>query len=197
VKRDQSVVGGPNYGTAKDDVPVTCVGLEQATRHCAWLGGKLPTLDEWLLAARGSGVRKHSWGDAAATCEQHPLGQVDSASGETADEMELVPRSCGDSLDELYQIAQHPAGASPSGVQDVLLSRGELARSSENALFAPCSEPRAGCVVYGLSPGSIDSVEPVEMPGEHAEKKSGSSTDSAWPAAESPYAYRCVWEEES
>src|SRR5690606_24201071 len=45
--------------------PVNCIDWKQASAYCAFAGGRLPTEEEWLLAAgRGEG-RRYPWGDAA------------------------------------------------------------------------------------------------------------------------------------
>ena len=52
----------PNYDHEVDGAPAVCVGERHAETYCDWIGGRLPTLDEWLLAARGDTPRRYSWG---------------------------------------------------------------------------------------------------------------------------------------
>jgi len=44
-----------------DDLPVTSIGWEGARAYAEWMGKRLPTRLEWLLAARGAVGRKTPW----------------------------------------------------------------------------------------------------------------------------------------
>lgn len=55
-----------NYGVAaRRDHPINCVDWSQARAYCEWAGKRLPTEEEWELAARGgaSTLSRFPWGD--------------------------------------------------------------------------------------------------------------------------------------
>jgi formylglycine-generating enzyme required for sulfatase activity len=61
------VCEGPAAGEAGDSArtapgPASSVSRAEAERYCGWVGGRLPTRDEWLFAARGTRERRYSWG---------------------------------------------------------------------------------------------------------------------------------------
>jgi formylglycine-generating enzyme required for sulfatase activity len=61
----------PGTESAKDDEPVTGVTWNQATRYCAWAGGRLPAEAEWEWAARGGlSEAAYPWGDSKPVCDR-------------------------------------------------------------------------------------------------------------------------------
>jgi len=55
-------VGG-RYRYGGESVPVGNVSPEEAERFAAWAGGRLPTSEEWEVAAHGGSPRPYPWGD--------------------------------------------------------------------------------------------------------------------------------------
>lgn len=160
-----------------------CVGVDNARAYCAWSGGRLASLSEWFLAARGHSPQRFSWGEGAPTCKQHPLarvplkdrvGGIDRVRDDDGDKTE-----CGESRELLLRVGGHVAGKSPSGLEDVLLTPGELVMGDPESNFGVCRGEEKDCLVYGLIPGAIDSVK----------RASDSDQDQA-------YAFRCVWSDE-
>jgi formylglycine-generating enzyme required for sulfatase activity len=45
------------------DHPVVHVTRAQASQYAAWVGGKLPSVSEWLRACQGTDGRVYPWGD--------------------------------------------------------------------------------------------------------------------------------------
>ncbi len=43
--------------------PVTQISGADAEAYCRWVGGRLPTVDEWEVAARAGATTKYPWGD--------------------------------------------------------------------------------------------------------------------------------------
>jgi formylglycine-generating enzyme required for sulfatase activity len=136
-----------SHDPAADALPVTCTSVEQAKQYCDWVGGHLAKLGEWLLAARGQTTRRFAWGSDGPTCDR------------IARRAFLVTDStacCDNSCDT--HVGTHPSGASPSGMQDVLLTRGELVLAQDDSPFASCGTSHNACAVVGLVPGGIDHV---------------------------------------
>ncbi len=164
-------------GPAASENIAACVRLQGARQYCAWVGGRLPTFEQWLLAARGPVPQRYPWGSGSATCQQHPRGARTGGA------------DCPRHQSALATVGQHPAGASSLGVQDVLLTGGELLDTSEDGMFTVCKskdkkpEEDRACLVYGLDPGAIDAVLEIRTVSGRAE-----SAVAAHGAG-----FRCAW----
>jgi formylglycine-generating enzyme required for sulfatase activity len=168
----------PNYedeAEVDEQLPATCVGIGQAQAYCAWVGGALPTISQWLTAVRGREVTRFAWGNRLPGCEHRP---------EVAASRGAVP--CRGAADPSFAVGHHAANASPFGVEDVLFAPGELLASAADAPLQSCSAPFAACVAYGVRPGAIDSAAPLDGVGTEEGERSPH-----------PYAFRCVFPGES
>jgi serine/threonine-protein kinase len=168
-ERARGPLAGPTYDMAGGDtLPVTCVAPSQAEDYCRWLSGSVPTSTQWQAAARGPAVTRYAWGNAAPTCERHPdacLGAVDIAD---------------------YAVGRRPASASPTGVQDVLLTNSELVRGEDGATGFACRGAGTHCQIGGARDfAAIEALASVADDGPYPE----SGTLSA------PYGFRCVFSE--
>lgn len=172
VRDEGAVLGTPTRGVkGAEKLPVTCVGIAQAKAYCHWVGGALPTVTQWLTAARGRDVARFAWGNKLPRCEQRPdVGRQPSS------------LRCRNPQGPSFAVGDHKAGASPFGVEDVLLAPGELIAPSADSPLSACAAPFAACVTYGTRPGAIDSAAPLDGVGaEHGERSPHS------------YAFRCAF----
>lgn len=141
-------LGSTSERPEADRLPMSCVTVAEAQAYCAWVGGRLPNAAEWLFATRGNTPSPYPWGDAPLTCERHPEAKADCCTGDCA-------------LPKTHAVGTHAAGASPSGVNDALLSRGELVAPWADTFFGACAAPHAACVAYGHSPAALDGFAPA------------------------------------
>jgi hypothetical protein len=167
---------GPTFRDELSDdqasrTPLTCVSPDQAQRYCKWLGARLPSFEQWVLAARGKNVTRFAWGTEPADCERHWRESLD------------VPACCGETC-SADVLGRRPESKSPLGLQDVLVTRGEMLRSTKDSMPPACRSARRGCVVTGLVPGAIDSVIGIPDADPAPEQRRRVPISS----------FRCVWE---
>lgn len=82
------------------------LSLDAARAYCRSRGGRLPTDDEWLVAAAGPKPRRYPWGDTGAVCRRGAWGLV---SGPCAHEAAAGPDTVG----------AHPDGDTDLGLHDM------------------------------------------------------------------------------
>lgn len=100
------------YDPATALLPVTGVSWDDAQAYARWTGGRLPTEEEWELAARGTDGRLYPWGDA---------WQPNSANAAQTSAGRMVP------------VGSYSAGASPAGALDMVGNAWEWTASSLKA----------------------------------------------------------------
>ncbi|WP_254061645.1 SUMF1/EgtB/PvdO family nonheme iron enzyme [Granulicella sp. L60] len=83
------------------DKPVTWISLEDARAYAKWAGKRLPHEWEWQYAAQGSDGRVYPWGNA---WNPNDVPAVDT----------------GRMMQPPSDVTDHPRGASPFGVQDLV-----------------------------------------------------------------------------
>jgi hypothetical protein len=198
--RDTTVFRGPNREVLEHlawifrnttlkkglwDAPITCLKYEQAEKYCAWIDAKLPTVPQFVLAARGpygEPIRRYPWGNTLPTCAESANPTTWNSSSN------LVVNCCGKHCDDpsLYTVGTHPAGASPLGMQDVLMTPFELLRRGTMANV----RPELPCFAAGFDPNGYSSSmsnpsmlhRPVDTTCNDASEWTGSSGGS----------FRCV-----
>jgi len=88
--------GNCTWGSSKTTYPINCVDWNQAAKFCAWVGGRLPSGDEWEWAAKSGESRIYPW------------GSVEPEKGHAQW-----------STDRLSEVGAHPTGDSKHGVHDL------------------------------------------------------------------------------
>jgi formylglycine-generating enzyme len=83
------------------------VTLDEARAFCRARGGRLPTEDEWVIAAAGHGnkPRRYPWGNTGAVCSRAAFGLKDGPCARGGE----GPDTAG----------SHPEGATPDGIHDL------------------------------------------------------------------------------
>ena len=90
--------------------PMSCVNLFGASAFCEWVGGRLPTGEEWYAEASDNGQRRWPWGDL-------PHGSCDRVVQAYSSLVVLSrPGCCRDST---WPVCSKPAGNSTSGLCDM------------------------------------------------------------------------------
>jgi len=85
--------------------PVRNLSPSDASAFCAFVGGRLPSADQWLFAAAGSTGRRYPWGNTGLVCRRASFGLVSG------------PCARGGSGPELA--GARPDGATPDGILDL------------------------------------------------------------------------------
>ena len=111
-----------NRGESWLNHPMNCVNWYGANEYCAWIGGRLPTEDEWQYAATHNGTQAlettYPWGNDApthcvhATYNDYVSGSYDNACDGTT----VIP---WDDYVGTASVGTYSAGNSPLGLQDM------------------------------------------------------------------------------
>jgi formylglycine-generating enzyme required for sulfatase activity len=143
------------------DHPVNCVDWQGASAYCEALGKRLPSEEEWELAARGREAASYPWGEAS------PSGVLLNACGSECKQMlteRLAKTGRGawpsmyaddDSAPATAPVGRHPAGATPGGVMDLAGNVWEWTSSH----YCRYDEPECGDSRRVIRGGGWDTVE--------------------------------------
>jgi formylglycine-generating enzyme required for sulfatase activity len=150
-----------NGPTAREH-PVNCVDFEGASAYCEKAGKRLPTEEEWELAARGTTGSTYPWGEAPVTAERlNACGaECSRLLTERRAKLGLGPWPPGmhaedDTAPATAPVGSRPAGASAAGVLDLAGNVWEWTGSHYCRYSAPeCGDSRR--VIRG---GGWDTVE--------------------------------------
>ena len=94
-----------------EDLPMNCVDWHQANDFCRWVGGRLPSKEEWIREASDGGRRAFPWGDEPPTCERAVMDDWQTFEG-FADR-----KGCG--TQDVWPVCSKPAGSSVHGLCDL------------------------------------------------------------------------------
>lgn len=134
-------------GSSRPNHPVNCVAAKQASEYCASVGKRLPSEEEWELAARGASGRKYPWGDAI------PSAQV-------CWQREKSEGTC--------EVGSFQAGATPDGIVDLTGNVLEWTSSKPCSYADPnlCKEGRVvrGGSWYAAQPSGLRATRRWDWP---------------------------------
>ena len=91
----------------REDHPMNCVDQSDAALFCEWVGGRLPTHDEWRAEASDQSRRTYPWGEESPTCERAVRSEPSGDHG----------AGCGEL--RTWAVCSKPAGDSVSGLCDM------------------------------------------------------------------------------
>ncbi len=115
------------------------VSLAEARSLCALRGGRLPTEDEWMIAAAGDRPRRYPWGDTGAVCRRAAWG--------------LARGPCGAGATGPDTVGAHPDGMTPLGIHDLA---GNVAEWVETGACERASKPGAPACMAVVRGGSFE-----------------------------------------
>lgn len=69
-------------GLPSNGYPINCVSVFGAKEFCRWVGGRLPTSDEWEAEALNGGERMYPWGDEGTDCTRAIMDDGGEGCGE-------------------------------------------------------------------------------------------------------------------
>jgi len=104
------------------------MGRDDAEAFCERRGGRLPTEDEWIVAAASAGhgsaqsASRYPWGETGAVCRRAAWG--------------LLKGPCAAGADGPDTVGSHPDGDSRSGLHDLAGNVAELVAGEGDAAIA-------------------------------------------------------------
>jgi formylglycine-generating enzyme required for sulfatase activity len=119
----------------RENQPANCIDYSQADDYCKFVGGRVPSEEEWEYAARGSDGRKFPWGN-----------EVDS-------------KKVNLNATDTQEVAQFAAGASPFGALDMAGNVSEWTSSKYSRSYQPNAPKDAKMLVVRGGSWRTDKLE--------------------------------------
>jgi formylglycine-generating enzyme len=96
-----------SFGGIRTDAlrPASGMTRVEAAEHCRRQDGRLPTEDEWIVAAAGTSGSRYPWGETGAVCRRAAFG--------------LATGPCATQGDGPDTVGAHVTGDTPLGVHDL------------------------------------------------------------------------------
>jgi sulfatase modifying factor 1 len=107
---------------AEPGQPLVNVTPASAAEFCRFMGGRLPSSDEWLFAAGGSSSRRFPWGQTGLVCRRAAFG--------------LREGPCADGAEGPELAGARPEGATPEGALDLSGNVAEWTREPDGSYVA-------------------------------------------------------------
>jgi formylglycine-generating enzyme required for sulfatase activity len=101
----EATVSAVSGGTADPLRAASGLTRDEAAAYCTKEGGRLPTEDEWMVAAAGLGGHRYPWGETGAVCRRAAFG--------------LARGPCSSEGTGPDTVGSHPDGDSAHGVHDL------------------------------------------------------------------------------
>lgn len=158
--------GGQRF--QRPTLPVTLVTFDDASRYCAFRGGRLPSEVEFERAARGATRRRYPWGQT-----YHPKLSNHGRLGVDATD-------ASDGFAELAPVGSFPDGATPEGILDLAGNAAEWT----DAAFTPD---------YGSPPSGERTVRGGSFASSAAFLRGAARIGKPPETREPTLGFRCVW----
>ncbi|MFO0678220.1 MAG: formylglycine-generating enzyme family protein [Polyangiaceae bacterium] len=111
------------------------VTYDEARAHCASVGGRLPTEDEWIAAAAGPRANRYPWGESGAVCRRAVWG--------------LVTGPCGTGARGPDSVGSRKEGATENGLFDLAGNVAEWVEPNRGGTVSEASPTALGVVRGG------------------------------------------------
>lgn len=105
-----------NYGRRRDH-PVNCVDWNQANAFCSWIGGRLPSAEEWEYAAKSGESRIFPWGNEPVSAQRANF--CDRRCHQANPDFKYFDDSMDDGYAATSPVNAFPAGATKWGLLDM------------------------------------------------------------------------------